>query len=104
MKRTLRIAAVLFLAPIAVCADETFRCGKWIATSEMTVVELTEKCGEPTSRSAKTEDVMVRNNNFGLMVKVGETTLETWVYDRGANPDMVVTIVDGHIKSIDRQK
>ncbi len=38
------------------------------------------------------------------MLKVGETTVETWTYDRGANPAMVVTIVDGHIKSIDRQK
>jgi hypothetical protein len=38
------------------------------------------------------------------MMKVGETTVETWTYDRGANPAMVVIIVDGHIKSIDRQK
>jgi hypothetical protein len=70
----------------------------------MTVAELTEKCGEPTSRESKTEDVLARNNNFGLMMKVGETTVETWTYDRGANPAMVVIIVDGHIKSIDRQK
>jgi hypothetical protein len=47
---------------------------------------------------------MARNNNVGLMMKVGETTVETWTYDRGANAAMVVTIVDGHIKSIDRQK
>ena len=54
---------------------------------------------------AKTlDDVLTRNNNVGLMMKVGETTVETWTYDRGANPAMVVTIVDGHIKSIDRQK
>jgi hypothetical protein len=33
---------------------------------------------------------------------VGETTIETWVYDRTPNADMVVTIVDGRIKSIDR--
>ena len=94
----------LLLLPLAASADETFRCGKWIASSAMTVAELTEKCGEPTSRESKTEDVMTRNNNVGLMMKVGETTMETWTYDRGANPAMVVTIVDGHIKSIDRQK
>ena len=97
-------AAAMLLLPMTASADETFRCGKWIASSAMTVAELTEKCGEPTSRESKTEDVMARNNNFGLMRKVGETTLETWVYDRGANPAMVVTLVDGHIKSIDRQK
>ena len=101
---TARTFLMLCLLPLAASADETFRCGKWIASSAMTVAEIFEKCGEPTSRTSKTEDVMVRNNNFGLMRKVGETTTETWTYDRGANPAMVVTIVDGHIKSIDRQK
>ena len=85
MKSSVLAAAVLLL-PLAASADETFRCGKWIATSDMTVAELTEKCGEPTSRESKTEDVKARNSNVGLMVKVGETTVETWTYDRGANP------------------
>jgi len=98
------LAAFVLLLSFATSADETFRCGKWIASSAMSVPELTEKCGEPTSRTSKTEDVLARNNNVGLMMKVGETTVETWTYDRGANPAMVVTIVDGHIKSIDRQK
>jgi hypothetical protein len=98
------LAATVLLMPLAAPADESFRCGKWIASSAMTVAELTKKCGEPTSRESKTEDVMTRNNNVGLMMKVGETTVETWIYDRGANPAMVVTIVDGAIKSIDRQK
>ena len=102
MKRLVLAAALLL--PIAASADETFRCGKWIASSAMTVAELTEKCGEPTSRESKTEDVKARNNNVGLMMKVGETTVETWTYERGANPAMVVIIVDGQIKSIDRQK
>jgi len=98
------LAVAVVLLPVAASADETFRCGKWLASSAMTVAELTEKCGEPTSRESRTEDVKARNNNFGLMMKVGETTVETWTYDRGANPAMVVIIVDGQIKSIDRQK
>ena len=101
--KSLVLAAALLL-PVAASADETFRCGKWIASSAMTVAELTGKCGEPTSRESRTEDVKARNNNVGLMMKVGETTVETWTYDRGANPAMVVIIVDGQIKSIDRQK
>jgi len=101
--KSLVLAAALLL-PVAASADETFRCGKWIASSAMTVAELTEKCGEPTLRESKTEDVKARNNNVGLMMKVGETTVETWTYERGANPAMVVIIVDGQIKSIDRQK
>ena len=97
------ILAALLMLPLVASADESFRCGKWIASSEMSVSELVQKCGEPTKRESKTEDVQARNQ-YGLMVKVDETTTETWTYDRGADPAMVVTIVDGRIKSIDRQK
>jgi hypothetical protein len=102
-----------FLAFLAVCgslaspaiADETFRCGKWLVTSELTPEQLAEKCGPPTFHDSRTEDVMVRNRNTGLMVKTGETRIETWTYDRGTQaPPMVVTIVDGRIKRIERQK
>ena len=86
-------------------ADESFRCGKWVVNSAMSVQEFTSKCGQPTARTSKTEDVMARNGSSGLMVKVGETTLETWTYDRGTQAQpMVVTIVDGKIKSIDRSR
>jgi hypothetical protein len=94
----------LFAAPPSL-ADENFRCGKWIASSDMTPAELAEKCGPPTLHESRTEDVMVRNRNTGLMQKTGETRIETWIYDRGTQaPAMVVTIVDGRIKSLERQK
>jgi hypothetical protein len=36
---------------------------------------------------------------------VGETVIATWTYDRGTSAaPMVVRIVDGRIKSIDRAK
>jgi hypothetical protein len=104
MKTSLAIAVLLML-PFAASADENFRCGNWIASSDMSVGELVQKCGEPTSRSSRTEDVKVRNRDNGLMLKVGETLIETWTYDRGPQAaPMVVTIVDGRIKSIDRRK
>ena len=82
-----------------------FRCGKWIVTSELSLAELSTKCGPPTSHESTTEDVLVRNRITGLMMKVGETLIETWTYDRGTRAaPMVVTIVDGRIKSIDRKK
>jgi hypothetical protein len=91
--------------PMLVSADENFRCGKWIASSGMTLPELLEKCGEPATRTSSTEDVMVRNKNTGLMTRIGDTLVEVWTYDRGTTaPAMVVTIVDGKIKSIDRKK
>ena len=47
----------------------------------------------------------MRNRDNGLMLKAGETVIETWTYDRGSQAaPMVVTIVDGRIKSIERQK
>jgi hypothetical protein len=105
MKPGTFLALLALFAAAPSLADEKFRCGKWIASSDMAPAELAEKCGPPTSHESRTEDVMVRNRNTGLMQKTGETRIETWIYDRGnqAAP-MVVTIVDGRIKSIDRQR
>src|SRR2546423_14784679 len=98
-----RMLALLSLLPLAAAADETFRCGNSIVTSAMPVSELTSKCGKPTSRESSTQDVLVRNRNNGLMIKAGKTRVETWIYDRGTRAfSMVVVIVDGRIKSIDR--
>jgi len=100
-----RLALVALFAAAPSLADESFRCGKWIASSDMSPAELAEKCGPPTLHESRTEDVRVRNRITGLMEKTGETRIETWTYDRGTQaPPMIVTIVDGRIKSIDRQK
>ena len=102
---TFALAALCCAFAASTIADENFRCGKWIASSDLTPAELAEKCGAPTLHESRTEDVLVRNRNTGLMQKTGETRIETWTYDRGTRAaPMVVTIVDGRIKSIDRQK
>jgi hypothetical protein len=99
----LPIAGLAILAPFA-HADETFRCGKWIVSSDLTIEELVERCGSPTSRETESEDILVRNQ-YGLMVKNGVTVTETWTYDRGTQaPPMVVKIVDGRIRSIVRRR
>jgi hypothetical protein len=98
-RRTTLLLSLLF--PLCASA-ETFRCGQSIVTVDMTVSELTNKCGAPTSRESKTEDVKARNK-YGMSVKNGETTTETWTYGRGSRASpMVVTIVDGAIKKIER--
>jgi Protein of unknown function (DUF2845) len=105
MKIMATLAVVLALTPLQASADENFRCGKWIVTSDMTVSELSSKCGAPTAQESTTQDVLVRNRNNGLMRRVGETLVETWTYDRGNHAAaMVVTIVDGKIKSLDRKQ
>jgi hypothetical protein len=97
------IAGLAILAPLA-HADETFRCGKWIVSSDLAVEDLLQKCGEPTTRESRSQDILVRNQ-YGLMINNGVTVTETWTYDRGTRAaPMVVTIVDGKIRSIDRKK
>jgi hypothetical protein len=99
------LLVTLPLVSLPTLADESFRCGKWVVSSALTPEQLAEKCGPPSFHDSRVEDVLTRNRFSGLMVKTGETRIETWTYDRGtqASP-MVVTIVDGKIKSIDRQK
>jgi hypothetical protein len=105
MKPGLFLALAVLFAVGPSFADENFRCGKWVVSSDMTPAELAEKCGPPTLHESRTEDVMVRNRNTGLMEKTGETRIETWTYDRGTQAaPMLVTIIDGRIKSIDRQR
>lgn len=102
MKRLL----VAVLASLAATAQaDNFRCGKWIASTDMSVSELRAKCGDPSSKETRTEDVVGRNA-AGYTYKTGEVVvIETWTYQRGtrASP-MVVTIIDGSIERIERAK
>jgi hypothetical protein len=82
---------------------ETFRCGQWIASKEMSVDELLQKCGAPTQKTSETIDVYGPSVSGGGHVKRGTSTIEKWTYDRGSQAaPMVVTIVDGEIKSMER--
>jgi hypothetical protein len=95
--------ATLALLPLTASA-ETFRCGKWIIGDETVLEELMQKCGTPTSRDSRVEDVRAPNVYTGGNTKVGETVIETWTYDLGPGKSlMVVTIVDGRIKKIERK-
>ncbi len=104
MKIRIALAGLALWLP-AIAPAETFRCGKWIIDDETTLAELTQKCGMPTSRESRVEDVRAPNQYNGGTLKVGETVIETWTYDRGSSASpMVVTIVDGVIKKIERLK
>jgi hypothetical protein len=98
------LPAFLLLALSAPAAhSESFRCGQWIASPAMSVDELLEKCGTPTSKAVSVEDVYGPTAAGKGRVKVGTTTIETWTYDRGTQSSaMVVTIVDGRIKNMER--
>ncbi len=102
-----RLAGILLAAalPAVPAIAESFRCGQRIATDDMTVEELLDACGEPTSKSVEVVDVYGPNVNGAGNVKRGTSTIEKWTYDFGPQTfDMVVTIVDGELKDIERAK
>ena len=105
----MKSAAFLGALALAACsadalADETFRCGQFVISKDVPFSEIRRRCGEPLSREESVEDVRARTQ-FGLMVVVGQTVTEKWTFDRGARAaPMVVTIVDGKVKSIERKK
>jgi Protein of unknown function (DUF2845) len=94
------ICTLLVVMPGICLSDESFRCGSWLVSADMSVEELLNKCGKPTSQEVSTHDV---RNLYGA--KVGTSTAEIWRYDRGSRAaPMIVTIVDGQIQSIERAK
>lgn len=96
--------AVLLCAAFVSHADENFRCGQSLVSSDMTLAEILGRCGQPAAREKRTEPVKVRNRNTGLMVNAGETTTETLTWNRGTLAEaMVVTVVDGKVRSIERK-
>jgi hypothetical protein len=106
----MRTAAVIASAAAMACwllsappaAAETFRCGQRIASPEMSVEALLEICGEPTTKTVETVDVYARTAAGGR-IRTGTSVIETWTYERGSQSfPMVVTIVDGRIKSMER--
>lgn len=105
MKNPARMGSLMLVGLLlgGPAAAESFRCGQWIASPDMTVDELLEKCGEPTTRTVEVADVYGPNANGQGNTKRGTVTTEKWTYERGnQSAAMVVTIVDGEIKSMER--
>ena len=100
---------LFFIAGVALFAEdaaaESMRCGQSLISEQATVADLLKKCGEPQEKTVKTEEVRA-TNAAGYSYSTGETsTRELWFYQRSPQSlRMVVTIVDGVIKSIERAK
>jgi Protein of unknown function (DUF2845) len=101
MRRTTTLVYVLlFVVPEVCAADESFRCGNVLVSVDISVAELLKKCGDPTSKSVSNQDDL---NSDGI--KVGIWSTEIWRYERGTRAaPMIVTIVNGQIRSMERGK
>ena len=96
--------ALAGLLAAGAASAETFRCGSWIASADLSVEELLEKCGEPSDKSVEVVDVYARSAGGGR-TRTGTVTVEKWTYDRGPQSFvMIVTIEAGRIKSIEREE
>ncbi len=91
------------LASVTAQADD-MRCGPSLISEDNTVDELLAKCGEPVEKRVQSEEVNRPRGHGRAPLKAGTTVTEQWFYDRGnVGPRMVVTIIDGKIKSVARE-
>ncbi len=101
----LSLAMLAWLLLAGPAAAETFRCGQWIASPDMSVDELLEKCGEPTEKTVEIADVYGPNASGKGNTRRGTVTTEKWTYERGNQQSaIVVTIVDGKIQRMEREE
>jgi hypothetical protein len=94
------VCALAALIPGLARSDETFRCGSYLVSMPLSVAELLQKCGQPSSKKASTDEVRARVSGGGSQ-KIGTSATEVWRYDRPGSPPMLVTIVDGVIQSME---
>jgi len=107
MRHELITAIALVVGIVNPAHGETMRCGSWLVDASVTVEELVRKCGEPASRRYEEQDIRVRSPNDlnSNTRKIGTTVTEYWTYERGTQAaPMLVTIVDGKVRSIERIK
>jgi hypothetical protein len=90
---------LLAMAPAVATCDDYFRCGQSLVSADVSVAELVQKCGNPSSKRVSFVDV---HNEYG--VQVATAKVETWRYDRGTRAAaMIVTVVDGKIEKIESE-
>jgi hypothetical protein len=97
------LAAVACLAgpPLTASAADTMRCETAIVREGMIAGEVLAKCGDPQSKRVDEIPIRARNRNGAVNV-VGSTTVETWIYDRGAGQfPAELKFEEGKLKSIE---
>jgi hypothetical protein len=96
------LLVALFLSMPLVALADSMRCGQWVVNEATAATELLQKCGAPQKKDVSTEDVITRNP-AGFTRKTGVQVTERWYYQRSsAMLPMLVTVVDGKIKSLER--
>lgn len=80
--------AILLLVISIPAIAENLRCGSKIVTTGMSMDEVREHCGSPSSSSTEEQDVRSGNR------VVGKTQVHTWRYNRGSGQRTAVLEFD----------
>jgi hypothetical protein len=100
------VLSLVFLAFAAISsAGETLSCGNSVVTLPVSLDELLRKCGQPLRKEVTTDEIRTAVQGGVASRPVGTTTTEKWTYQRsGQSLPMVVTVVDGKVTDIERQR
>lgn len=88
MIRKLVLLSLTLAASQSLSAPETLRCGNKIVQTGMTMAEVEEYCGKPSS--VMTEDQDIRSGNR----VIGTTQLHFWTYDRASGQNAAILEFD----------
>jgi hypothetical protein len=78
MIRTIFILILATFWTVSYAANETLRCGSKIVKTGMSMDEVLQYCGEPTTKEIEEHDVRSGNR------VTGTTQLHIWTYNRGS--------------------
>lgn len=79
MTKRILIAAIGACAFHGAAGQDVMRCGARIVEAGMTMAEVAEYCGEPTSKRVEQQDVRAGNR------VVGTTEMHHWIYRQAGN-------------------
>ena len=102
MMRTAFVFAVMASISFGASADDTIRCrnGRLVNVG-MTSAEVTDRCGQPKSRTVEEIPVLARLPT-GAVRQTGTTHAERWIYGRGQGQmDALLTFEDGKLLRIE---
>lgn len=88
----LLLLAVFILFSASVAAD-SIRCGRKIVKTGDSSNTLIKKCGKPVRKFSSKEKINVGGNR-------SNTSVSNWVYTRGGNKDMIVSVRSGAVIKI----
>jgi hypothetical protein len=102
------LAVTLFSLLGAAARADTLRCGANVVSDGATQAEVSQKCGEPQSRSSRLEVVSQETRQGGATTGGSTATttsvtrnIEEWTYNFGPGQFMrLVTFVNGRLSTV----